>query len=78
MNKFKKKDARSAFKAIARQNGISVAEVRREIKLSIEEAKNNPDPKKQAEFKKWFGNKTPTPEELVLTVANKLKYTTPE
>ncbi|HBG7072573.1 hypothetical protein ACWJXL_17510 [Clostridioides difficile] len=66
----KKRDS----KTIARQKGVSVAEVIREMEFSIEDAKNNPDPQKQAEFKKLFGDRTPTPEELVYTVVKKLKY----
>lgn len=70
----KKRDTKAIFKAIARQEGVSVAEVIREMEFSIEDAKNNPDPEKQAEFKRLFGNRTPTPEEFVYTVAKKLKY----
>lgn len=71
---FKKRDTKSIFKAIARQEGVSVAEVIREMEFSIEDAKNNPDPEKQAEFKRLFGDRTPTPKEFVYTVAKKLKY----
>lgn len=71
---FKKRDTKSIFKAIARQEGVSVAEVIRKMEFSIEDAKNNPDPEKQAEFKRLFGDRTPTPEEFVYTVAKKLKY----
>ena len=70
----KKRDTKAIFKEIARQEGVSVAEVIREMELSIEEARNNPDPVKQVEFKKLFGNRTPTPEEFVYAVAKKLKY----
>lgn len=71
---FKKRNIKAALKAIARQKGISVAEVTREIEFSIENAKNNPDPEKQAEFKKLFGNRTPTPEEFIYAVAKKLNH----
>lgn len=71
---YKKKDAKAIFKAIARQEGISVSEVIREMELSIEDAKNNPDPEKRAEFRKLFGDRTPTPEEFVFKVARELKY----
>ncbi len=73
MISFKKKDTKAIFKAIARKEGISVAEVIREMEFSIEDARNNPDPEKQAEFKKLFGEKTPTPEEFVYTVAKRLR-----
>ncbi|KJF64360.1 conjugal transfer protein [Clostridioides difficile] len=58
----KKRDS----KTIARQKGVSVAEVIREMEFSIEDAKNNPDPQKQAEFKKLFGDRTPTPRNLFI------------
>lgn len=70
----KKRDTKAIFKAIARQEGVSVAEIIREMEFPIEDAKNNPDPQKQAEFKKLFGDRTPTPEEFVYTVVKKLKY----
>lgn len=37
-------------------------------------ARNNPDPEKQAEFRKYFGDRTPTPEGFIYTVTKKLKY----
>ncbi|EQE85597.1 hypothetical protein ACWJU0_13345 [Clostridioides difficile] len=43
------------------------------MEISIEDAKNNPDPEKQAEFKKLFGDRTPTPEEFIYKVTKKLK-----
>ncbi|AVP64809.1 hypothetical protein C3B64_11290 [Clostridium botulinum] len=70
----KKKDRKAIFRAIARQESVSVAEVIREMEFPIEDAKNNPDPEKQAEFKRLFGDRTPTPEEFAYTVAKKLKY----
>lgn len=69
---FKKRDTKTIFNAIACKEGISVAEVLREMEFSIENAKNSSDPAKQAEFKKLFGNKTPTPEEFIHTVASQL------
>ncbi len=71
---YKKKDAKAIFKEIARQEGIPVSEVIREMEIAIEDAKNNPEPEKSAEFKKLFGDKTPTPEEFIFTVDKKLKH----
>lgn len=71
---FKKRDTKDLLKVIARQHGISVAEVRTEMQRTIDEARNNPDPEKQAEFRKYFGDRTPTPEEFIYTVTKKLKY----
>lgn len=70
---FKKKDTKGLLKVVARAHGISVAEVRAEMQATIEEARNSPDPEKQAEFKKYFGNRTPTPEEFIYKMTKKLK-----
>lgn len=69
---FKTKDTKHYIKAVARQRGISVAQVRAEMQEAIETARNNPDPEKQAEFRKYFGDRTPTPEEFIATVTKKL------
>lgn len=74
MSGLKKRDTKAIFKAIACQEGISVAEVIREMEFSIQDAKNNPDPEKQAEFKRLFGDRTPTPEEFIYAIIKKLKY----
>jgi TPP-dependent pyruvate/acetoin dehydrogenase alpha subunit len=49
-----------------------VAQVREEMQYSIEMARNNPDPEKQAEFRKIFGDRTPTPEEFVTKMTKKV------
>lgn len=69
---FKKRDTKDLLRTIARTHGISVAEVRAEMQATIDEARNNPDPEKQAEFRKYFGNRTPTPEEFIYTMTKKL------
>lgn len=71
---FKKRDSKDLFKQIARTHGVSVSEVKREMIETIEQAKNNPDPEKQAEFRKHFGSRTPTPEEFIYTMVKKVKY----
>lgn len=69
---FKKRDTKDLLKTIARVHGISVKEVRAEMQKTIDEARSNPDPEKQAEFKKYFGNRTPTPEEFIYIMTKKL------
>lgn len=69
---FKKRDTKDLLKTIARTHGISVADVRAEMQATIYEARNNPDPEKQAEFRKYFGSKTPTPEEFIYVMTKKL------
>lgn len=68
----KYKEEKNIFKIIAKQEGISVAEVREQMALTIEEAYNTDDPKAQKEFKKLFGNKKPTPEEFIYKMSKKL------
>lgn len=70
----KKRNTKDLLKTVARAHGISVAKVKEEMQATIEDARNNPDPEKQAEFKKYFGNRTPTPEEFIYVMTKKLKY----
>lgn len=50
MIKFGKRNSKKMLKEVARLHGVSVAEVREQMQISIDEARNNPDPEKQAEF----------------------------
>lgn len=70
---FKKRDGKDLLKEVARQKGVSVVEIRLGMMDCIEYARNNPDPQKRAEFQKYFGNRTPTPEEFIYTITKKLK-----
>lgn len=54
---------------VAKQHGVSKAEVRREMELAIADAKDNPDPDAQAYFMELFGDRTPTPEEFIKKVS---------
>lgn len=68
----KKRFKKRYLKRLPVKRAVSVAEVIGEMEFSIEDAKNNPDPEKQAEFKKLFGDRTPTPEEFIYKVTKKL------
>ena len=48
MVRYTKRDSRKILKQVARLRGISVSEVREELEIAIEEARNNPDPDAQA------------------------------
>ena len=63
----KKRDIKKALKA----GGMSLADVRENIEATIDEAMNSTDPEVQANFKKYFGNKRPTPEEYIYTITKK-------
>ena len=74
MMKFRKRDSRKMLKEVARLRGLSVSEVRGQIQDAILEAKNSDNPDQQAEFRRMFGNSTPTPEEFICTASRQLKF----
>ena len=69
----KKRDIKKALKAGGKAGGSSYADIRTDIEATIDEAMTSTDPEVQANFRKLFGNKRPTPEEYIYTITKKTK-----
>ena len=70
MMKFSKRDSKKMIKEMARLHGLSVEQ----IQGKIIDAMNSDDPEQQAQFKRLFGNSTPTPEEFICIASRQLKF----
>ena len=70
----KKRDIKKIIKNGAKAGGRSVADVRADIQATIDDEMNSTDPEVQANFKKLFGNKRPTPEEYIYKKMKKTRF----
>lgn len=61
------------LKTDAKADGASLADIRTDIEATIDEAMTSTDPEVQANFRKLFRNKRPTPEEYIYTITKKTK-----
>lgn len=64
-----KRDVKAILKAGAKAKGISLAEYRKQFQENIYEMKESDDPEIIESFKKYFGDKIPTPEEYIYKIS---------
>ena len=57
----------------AKAGGMSLADIQAGIEATIDEAMNKTEPEVQADFKKYFGNKSPKTEEYIYKITKKTK-----
>ena len=69
----KKRHIKKMLKTRAKADGASLADIRTDIEATIDEAMTSTDPEVQANFRKLFRNKRPTPEEYIYTITKKTK-----
>ena len=69
----KKRDMNYIMKVGAKAQGVSVSEFRAMLQDTIDKTMESTDPDVQANFKRYFGNKRPTPEEYIYTITKKTK-----
>ncbi|HEM7421306.1 TPA: hypothetical protein U2K66_001486 [Clostridioides difficile] len=69
----KRRDMNYIMKVGAKAQGVSVSEFRAMLQDTIDKTMESTDSDVQANFKRYFGNKRPTPEEYIYTITKKTK-----
>lgn len=69
----KRRDMNYIMKVGAKSQGVSVSEFRAMLQDTIDKTMESTDPDVQANFKRYFGNKRPAPEEYIYTITKKTK-----
>ena len=69
----KRRDMNYIMKVGAKSQGVSVSEFRAMLQDTIDKTMESTDLDVQANFKRYFGNKRPTPEEYIYTINKKTK-----
>lgn len=69
----KRRDMNYIMKVGAKAQGVSVSEFRAMLQDTIDKTMESTDPDVQANFKRYFGNKRPTPKEYIYTITKKTK-----
>lgn len=66
--------ASRTLQKLAKEKGIGIEEIRREIMIAFEEGRKNPDPAIQASWKEIPSKgEYPTPEEVIAYMSKKIK-----
>ena len=69
----KRRNMNYIMKVGAKAQGVSVSEFGAMLQDTIDKTMESTDPDVQANFKRYFGNKRPTPEEYIYTITKKTK-----